>query len=102
MSKRSSRLLLLDILEAVNKIEQYTDGLTVKDFLSDEKTADAVVRNLEIICEAANRISTEEKQQYRNIEWQQIVGLRHRIVHDYFGIDLMLIWQICKNDIPIF
>lgn len=68
--------------------------------LEDSKTADAVVRNLEIIGEAARRLPDDFKIEHTEIEWVKIVGLRHRIVHEYFGVDLDIVWQILKNDLP--
>lgn len=102
MSKRPIDLLLDDILLAISRIEQYLKGLSFDAFSQDQKTIDAVVRNLEIIGEAANRLPDEFKEKYFEIEWHKIVGLRHRIVHDYFGIDLEIIWQILKKDLPEF
>ena len=68
--------------------------------MSDPKTIDAVVRNLEIIGEAVNRLSDETKKKYPEIEWDKIVGLRHRVVHAYFGIDLEIIWSILQTSLP--
>ena len=103
MSKRSAEFLIEDIQEACEKIERYTLQIDNTDaFLGDEKTSDAVVRNLEIIGEAANRLPLDFKKEHEEIEWEKIVGLRHRIVHEYFGVDLRLIWEIIKTDIPPF
>ena len=102
MSKRSAELLLDDIREAIEKIERYTADLSLDGFMADEKTQDAVVRNLEIIGEAANRLPQEFKAQFADIEWPKIVGLRHRIVHNYFGIDLKIIWRIINEDLRVF
>ena len=66
----------------------------------DQKSVDAVVRNLEIIGEATSRLPDEFKEKYSEIEWYKVVGLRHRIVHEYFGIDLEIIWQILQKDLP--
>jgi len=100
MSKRSVSLLLDDMWEAIERIERYTKGVAHETFTHDEKTIDAVARNLEIIGEAANRLPEEFKRQHPDIAWPQIVGLRHRIVHDYFGIDLRLVWEILQQDLP--
>lgn len=102
MSKRPASLLMQDILESIDKIEQYIEGLTLDSFSKDEKSTDAVVRNLEIIGEATGRLPDEFKQKHSGISWNQIVGLRHRIVHDYFGIDLQIIWKIVQEDLPVF
>ena len=102
MSKRSSELLVEDIWESIEKIERYTEGMTQNNFQSDEKTTDAVVRNLEIIGEAAGRLPEDFTDQHSEIEWVKIIGLRNRIVHEYFGVDLQIIWQILKKDLPVF
>jgi len=102
MSKRSPGLLVEDILESIEKIERYTEGMTQNSFQNDEKTADAVVRNLEIIGEAAGRLPEDFINRHSEIEWIKIVGLRNRIVHEYFGVDLQIIWQIIKKDLPAF
>ncbi len=102
MSNRSVKFLVEDILRAADKVKRYTAQMTLDSFLKDEKTADAVVRNLEIIGEAANRLPADFKDKHIDIEWKKIVGLRNRIVHDYFGVDLRLIWQIITHDIPAF
>ena len=102
MSKRPVVLLVEDIWEAIEKIERYTSGMLRKSFEDDEKTTDAVVRNLEIIGEAANRLPDSFKGEHPEIEWIKIIGLRHRIVHDYFGVDLGIIWEIIQRDLPAF
>jgi uncharacterized protein with HEPN domain len=71
-------------------------------FVKDEKTVDSVVRNLEIIGEAANRLPQTFKNQFPDMEWPKIIGLRHRIVHDYFNIDVEMVWQIIQTDLPVF
>uniref|UniRef100_UPI004047189F HepT-like ribonuclease domain-containing protein n=1 Tax=Algoriphagus sp. TaxID=1872435 RepID=UPI004047189F len=85
MSKRSSDLLLLDMKEAAEKILKYTKGLSFEDFLADDKTIDAVVRNFEIIVEASLRIDEDFRFEHPQIEWKKLRGFRNRIVHDYFG-----------------
>ncbi len=100
MSKRDLLLLLEDMLEAVNKIIKYTSGLSYEQFTHDEKTIDATVRNFEIIGEAANRIPEDYKLQHPEIEWRQIVGLRNRIIHEYFGIDYEILWDIKEEFLP--
>jgi len=102
MSKRSLELLVEDIWESIEKIERYIEGMTQDSFKSDEKTTDAVVRNLEIIGEAAGRLPEDFTNRHSEIEWMKIVGLRNRIVHESFGVDLQIIWQILNKDIPAF
>lgn len=99
MSKRNPQLLLEDILLAIGKIERYTTDFTKETFLADEKTIDAVVRNLEIIGEAVRQLPDNFKMAHSDIPWWQVAGLRNRIVHDYFGLDQEIIWQIIEKDI---
>ena len=100
MSNRSPQLLLEDIVESANKILFYTAGLSFEQFLADGKTLDAVVRNFEIIGEAANRLPEEIKDRYPNIDGHRIRGFRNKIVHDYMGIDFKIVWLIKENFLP--
>jgi uncharacterized protein with HEPN domain len=101
MSKRTPQLLIDDMLDSCNKILQYTEGMTFEDFTKDSKTIDAVIRNFEIIGEAANRLPDEFKDQHSSIDWHRIRGFRNRIVHDYMGIDYGIVWDIRNNYLNI-
>lgn len=94
MSKRKILLLLDDMLQSAQKIKRYTKDLDYNSFVSDDKTIDAVVRNFEIIGEAANRIDPDFRDNKSQIEWKRIRGFRNRIIHDYFGIDYEIVWSI--------
>ena len=85
---------------AVEKIERYVSGMDHDAFVRDEKTIDSVVRNLEMLGEA-HRLPEDFRKQYPEIKWPQIIGLRHRIVHDYFNIDVGIVWQIIQTDLPV-
>jgi uncharacterized protein with HEPN domain len=101
MSNRPITLLLSDILDSIDRIPKYIEGLSFDSFSKDQKSIDAVVRNLEIIGEAANRLPDDFKEKHPEIEWHKVVGLRNRIIHDYFGVDLKIIWQIIDADLPL-
>ena len=101
MSKRTTELLMKDILESCNKIIDYTKDMSYEIFVSDSKTIDAVIRNFEIIGEAANRLPDEYKDAHPEIDWFRIRGFRNRIVHDYFGIDYSIVWQIKESYLPL-
>lgn len=94
MSKRNEKLLLKDILESIDKIFDYTKNISKEDFLSDEKTKDAVVRNFEVIGEAASKLSEELKAKHSDIDWRGVIGLRNVLIHDYFGVDYNIVWTI--------
>ena len=100
MSKRQPALLIGDIIDSGDKIMLYINGLSFEGFCKDSKTIDAVIRNFEIIGEAANRLPEEFKDYHQDIDWHKIRGLRNRIVHDYFGIDYSIIWEINNNFLP--
>ena len=100
MSKRTPKLLLEDILESAEKILQYTKDMSFDEFSDDNKTIDAVIRNFEIIGEASNLLPDEIKEKYPDIDWHRIRGSRNRIVHDYFGVDLQILWKITFDQIP--
>jgi uncharacterized protein with HEPN domain len=99
MSKRTPILLLEDIKESAEKILIYTKNISFNEFELDGKTIDAVIRNFEIIGEAANLIPDTIKNRFPEIEWQRIIGFRNRIIHDYFGVDLNIVWNIIQNHI---
>ncbi len=100
MSKRDSKIVLEDIQESIEKIETYTLNFDFDSFVQNGMVIDAVVRNLEIIGEAANQIPDEIKVKFQNIPWRKIIGLRNRIIHEYFGVDISIIWYIIKNELP--
>ena len=100
MSNRQPHLLLEDILESGRKILDYTKEMSFEAFIGDSKTIDAVIRNFEIIGEAANRLPETFKDANPQIDWHRIRGFRNRIVHDYFGIDFEIVWQIKESFLP--
>ena len=100
MSKREIGLLLEDILDSANKISTYTRDISYEQFISDSKTVDATVRNFEIIGEASNRIPQDYKLTHPEIDWVGIIGFRNRIIHEYFGINYQVLWDIKAEYIP--
>ena len=99
MPKRDPDLLVEDILEALRKISLYTAGMGQEEFRQDPKTIDAVVRNLEILGEATRQLPAEFTVRYPDVPWRQIAGLRNRVVHEYFAVDLEIVWQVIRNDL---
>ncbi|MFH1593575.1 MAG: DUF86 domain-containing protein [Candidatus Omnitrophota bacterium] len=97
---RDYKLYLDDIMEAIKRIEKYTKGLTVERFKKDSLISDGVVRNLEIIGEAVKNIPANVKDRDTDIEWKKIAGLRDILAHEYFGVDLEILWDIIENKIP--
>ena len=97
---RDYRVFLDDILEAVGKIFEYTKGFTRDQFLTDRKTVEAVVWNLQIIGEASKNVPEEIRSVYPDLPWRDMTGLRNIIVHQYFEINLDVIWKVIQNDLP--
>jgi len=100
MSERSDRDFLSDIQEAMRRIAEYTAGMTYQAFLEDTKTQDAVVRNLEIIGEATKNLSKELRERYSDVPWKGMAGVRDRLIHHYFGVNLDIVWQIVRDELP--
>lgn len=101
MSKiRRDHDFLEDIEDAIGRILEYTRGMNWDGYLRDYKTQDAVVRNLEVIGEATKNLSDDFQGQHPDIPWQDMAGTRDRLTHHYFGINLEIVWQIIKQDLP--
>lgn len=97
---RDYKVYLDDILEAAARIRDYTLGLNLEGLKNDSKTLDAVVRNLEVIGEAAKKIPEDVRRRYPDTEWKKISGIRDILIHEYFGIDINIIWDIAQNKLP--
>jgi uncharacterized protein with HEPN domain len=101
MSEREDDLLIKDILDCIQKVEEYTLGFTLSQFQSDIKTQDAVSRNFTIIGEAASRLTADFKTSYSSINWREIKDFKNKLIHDYFGVDVETVWNIIQNDLPL-
>lgn len=99
MSKRDWTILFEDILESIEKIEQYTAGISFDDYAMNSMIIDAVVRNIEIIGEASKNVPDDVKEKHPEIPWEKLAGIRNRIVHEYFGVDISIIWFIVTNEL---
>jgi uncharacterized protein with HEPN domain len=100
MSKRGDQDLQADVREAIENIQQYIAGYSYEGFCQDKKTQDAVVRNLEIIGEAAKQISPALRKQLVSIPWKAMAGVRDRLIHHYFGVNYEIVWQIITTELP--
>ena len=90
-----------DILKSILLIEIYVKDLSFGDFKKDQKTIGAVLRNFEIIGEAAKHVPSEVSVKYKHTEWSDIIEMRNLIVHEYFGISLKIVWETIQKDIPL-
>ena len=88
------------ILDCIRKIREFSTGLTINDFKTNELVQDAIIRNIEIIGEASKKVSSDTKQTFYKIPWKEISGMRDKLIHDYMGIDAEVVWKTIKEDIP--
>ena len=100
MSKRDAGVLLEDIRDAMRKISNYVEGMNFAAFMADEKTMDSVVRNISVIGEAVKQLPEDFKDLHPEIPWAQMAGMRNRIVHDYAGVDLEIVWRVITEAMP--
>lgn len=100
MPDRRDQDYLQDILEASDRASRYLDGVSYEQFRKDTKTQDAVIRTLEIIGEATKGLSSELRANYADVPWRSMAGLRDRLIHSYFGINLDIVWQIANDELP--
>lgn len=97
---RDYKVYLEDILEAAARINSYMKGLSKSQFKADDKTLDAVVRNLEVIGEAVKKVPKTVRRKAPEVDWKKIAGLRDILIHEYFGVDPEIIWDVVQNKLP--
>ena len=91
---------LEDILDAIQKVAKFIEGMTFDQFASDDKTAFAVIRALEIIGEATKHIPEEVRRNYPRLPWREMAGIRDKLIHEYFGVNLEVVWKTATEDLP--
>ena len=97
---KDEKIYIEHILENISKIEEYVDGISKEKFLGKSIIQDAVIRKIEIIGEASKFISKKTKEKNQKIPWKDIAGMRDKLIHSYFGVDLDSVWETIKKDIP--
>ena len=98
--KRDYRLYVQDVIDSIAMIETYTRGVSFEEFAADQMRVDAVVRNFEIIGEASTHIPSELKDQHPSVPWARVRSFRNIMIHEYFGVDLSILWQTIKDSLP--
>jgi uncharacterized protein with HEPN domain len=100
MPPRSHHDALYDILDAIDKVGGFIAGMTYEQFAVDDKTVFAVLRALEVIGEAARNIPSALRDEQPQIQWREIAGMRDKLIHQYFGVDLKVVWKTLGEDLP--
>jgi uncharacterized protein with HEPN domain len=98
--RRSWGLRILDIIEAIENALDYSSGMTFEQFVADRKTIDAVIRNFIIIGEAASHLPEDFTEMYQDLPWREMRDMRNIVVHEYFGVDNMIVWETLQNNLP--
>ncbi len=100
MPPRDWKIRIRDILDCIDRIDRYTRGYSLEDFRGDDKTIDSVLRNLEIIGEAARFIPTEIQMKYPQVAWREMQAMRNIVIHEYHGVNIEIIWQTVQENLP--
>jgi len=100
LKRRDLRDYLQDILDSINDIESFAGNMSFEEFTKDRKTINAVVRSIEIIGEASKKIPGTLRAKYETLPWKEMTGMRDKLIHAYFGVDLETLWKTVKDDIP--
>ncbi len=98
--KRDVQVYIDDVLECIDKVEEYTDGVGEEDFYKNTQIQDAVIRRLEIVGEVIKNIPVDFREQYPDIPWKKIAGMRDVLIHGYAGVSLLRVWRVVTDDLP--
>lgn len=98
--KRDHSLYIKDILDAIQRIEDFVRDITFEEFVQDDKTSSAVLRKLEIIGEATKKIPADTRKSHSQIPWKEMAGMRDKIIHFYFGVDYEIVWKVIQERLP--
>jgi len=98
---RDPHVFLDDMIEAAERIADFVKEMDFEAFAADRKTCDAVIRNLEVIGEAAKAMPEDVKSKSQGVEWKKLAGLRDILIHQYFGVDLGILWDVVENKLPL-
>lgn len=97
---KEDNIFLKHILDSINQIDEYLNGVKFEAFIKRKLIQDGVIRQLEIIGEATKNLSPELREKYSNVPWEDIAGMRDKLIHHYFGVDLEAVWDTAAKDLP--
>ena len=100
MKKRDYTDYINDILTSIEEVKDFTNGMTIDNFLKDKKTSNAVIRSLEVMGEAAGKIPEELRAKVPEVPWAKMSGMRNKLIHEYFGVDLEIVWSVVQEELP--
>ncbi len=89
-----------DILNSIEEVAEFTDGMSLEEFLKDKKTINAVIRSLEVLGEAAGKLPDDLRSKAPDVPWTKMTGMRNKLIHEYFGVDLEIVWAVVKEELP--
>ncbi|MDI6735527.1 MAG: DUF86 domain-containing protein [bacterium] len=100
MKNRDIRDYLQDILDSIREVKEFIENMEFEDFAEDKKSINAVVRSLEVIGEAAKKIPDNLREKYPQIPWKRMAGMRDKLIHEYWGVDLEIVWEVINSELP--
>jgi len=98
--KRTYKDYILDVLSSIQEIGEFTKDMNFEEFVKDRKTVNAVIRSLEVMGEAVKKIPVEIRDRYPEVPWKYIAGMRDKLIHEYHGVDLEIVWEVVKKEVP--
>jgi len=100
MKERDFSDYVRDILDSIQDVEEFISGITFEEFLQNKKINKAIIRSLEVLGEASKKIPDDIKTRYPDVPWKRMSGMRDKLIHEYFGADLNIVWNVVKNELP--
>ena len=98
--KRVLKDYIYDIVDSLKEVEEFTEGMNLIEFIKDKRTINAVIRSLEVMGEASKKVPEGTREKYQHIPWKRIAGMRDKLIHEYHGVDLEIVWTVVKEELP--